>query len=595
MMSRVDKNDIVTGDMQHVSCSFTNTLISSMLGNSLDVVCNLLKTKYNGRSHLKPLLWDTTIQLPLEDVYTRLKILSRRKQDFRLENKEVNMYDIFQDRGDIIVLVEGSPGIGKTTFCLKIAHDWANKTIPKECSFPEFKVVLLLKCRDIHGDIIEAICEQLLPEEETIKKELIDYIEDFHYQEKVLIILDGLDELPKASESYVNELLHKKILPFCYVLATSHQERGIVVRRRVAFDMLLQIEGFAREDTFDYIRRHFKNAGLEHVLTGERLIKEIKENTLLDALCNNPLHLLLLCIVFEDHEGKLPSFHTELYQIIIHWILRRYCAKHDLEALADDKALEEQFENSLLVLGELAWRCLREDWFSFREGELAIFESIIKNLAARKLGLVYKEASLRKINPQHEYHFFHKRFQDYLAALYLAHQLMKKEVNIFGDFQLDFHDDIVGRYQQVFIFLSGILGGDAGVFFAQIGEKLNSEGWDWLDCSKMELKFITESFSESRNAEKVALVLCDFIPLPGNNLNIDCKDDRSAWNFLQKRMEEFEDDAEYTRGMVTCRWTMYEKPFWGNTLKCTCQLFLSLVCEILSPYYPNFPKSSNDF
>ena len=26
----------------------------------------------------------------------------------------------------IEVLVEGSPGIGKTTFCLKIAYDWAN-------------------------------------------------------------------------------------------------------------------------------------------------------------------------------------------------------------------------------------------------------------------------------------------------------------------------------------------------------------------------------------------------------------------------------------------------------------------------------------
>ena len=442
------------------------------------------------------------------------------------------MYDIFQDRGDIIVLVEGSPGIGKTTFCLKIAHDWANQKIPKVYYFPEFKVVLLLKCRDIDGDILKAIDEQLLPERfsESIKKEFIDYIEDFHYQEKVLIVLDGLDELPTTSESHVDKLLHKKILPFCYVLVTSRQERGIAVRRKVNFDMLLQIEGFTKEDAFDYIRKHFKNAGPEHVSNGERLITEIQENTFLHALRNNPLNLLLLCIVFEDHQGELPSYRTELYQIIIHCILRRYCAKHDLETPADDKALEKLFEDSLLALGELAWRCLQEGRFSFLEEELAKYESAIKNLAARKLGLVYKEASARKINPQHEYHFFHKTFQEYLAALYLAHKLLNGEVTL-DDFELDFCDDIVQRYQQVFIFVCGILGKDASILFGQIGEMLEGEDWNWLECYEEQATFFTECLSESRNAEQMAMALCSFIPFP-MTVTIDLSDDESPKNIL---------------------------------------------------------------
>ena len=402
-----------------------------VLGNCLAIIRQLLKNEYNRRSQLKP-LWDSTIQLPLEDVYTRFKILCRRKQDFFPENNEVNMSEIFKSGDNIIVLVEGSPGVGKTTFCLKIAHDWANKATSKVDSFPQFEVVLLLKCRDIHGDIIEAIDTQLLPESkknaEAIKKELIDYIEDFHFQEKVLIILDGLDELPKMSESCVDKLLQKKIFPFCYVLATSRQERGIVVRKKVNFDMLLQIEGFTREDAFNYIRKHFKNTGPENVSNGERLITEIQTNSFLDALWNNPLNLSLLCIVFEDHEGELPSYRTELYQIIVCCLLRRYCAKHNLEAPADDKALTRHFEDSLLVLGELAWRCLEEDRFSFREKELVEFESTHESLAARKLGLVFKEASLQKINPQHEYLFFHKTFQEYLAAFYLAHMLLKQKI-----------------------------------------------------------------------------------------------------------------------------------------------------------------------
>ena len=478
------------------------------------MVVKILKAEYKRRSQLKPLLWESTISLPLEDVYTRLKIVSRRKRDFQLQNDEVSMYGIFEDMDDVVVLVEGSPGIGKTTFCLKIAYDWAKQQIPKGYSFPEFVVVLLLKCRDIDGDVMDAIVEQLLPEhtEKTVKKEFMDFIKDFHYQEKVLIILDGLDELPQKSESHVDQLLCKKILPFCYVLVTSRQERGIAVRQKVEFDILLQIQGFTEEDAFEYIRKHFRYAGPEYLARGERLITQIKENTFLHALPNNPLNLLLLCVVFEDYQGELPSFRTELYQIIICCLLRRYCAKHNLKAPGDDQTLEKLFEDSLLVLGELAWRCLLEGRFSFREEELAEFESKIKDLAARELGLVFKEASVRKINPQHEYHFFHKTFQEYLAATYLAHKLLKGGVNVFCEFDVNFQAHVSLEYRQVFLFVSGILGKDASVLFKQIGETL--KGWDWLKCSKHEATFFTESFSESQNAEQMAETLCSFIPFP---------------------------------------------------------------------------------
>ena len=478
------------------------------------MVVKILKAEYKRRSQLKPLLWESTLSLPLEDVYTRLKIVSRRKRDFQLQNDEVNMYGIFEDNDDVVVLVEGSPGIGKTTFCLKIAYDWAKQQIPKGYSFPEFVVVLLLKCRDIDGDVMDAIVEQLLPErmEETVKKEFMDFIEDFHYQEKVLIILDGLDELPKKSENHVDKLLRKRILPFCYVLVTSRQERGIPVRQKVNFDILLQIQGFTEEDAFEYIRKHFQYVGPGYLARGERLITQIEKNTLLHALLSNPLNLLLLCVVFEDYHGELPSFRTELYQIIIRCLLRRYCAKHNLEAPGDNQALEKLFEDSLLVLGELAWRCLQEDRFSFREEELAKFESKIKDLAARELGLVFKEASMKKTDPQHEYHFFHKTFQEYLAGTYLAHKLLKEGVDVFCEFKLDFREHVSIAYRQVFLFVSGILGKDASVLFKQIGEICL--GWDWLECSEAEATFFTESFSESQNAEQMAMTLCSFIPFP---------------------------------------------------------------------------------
>ena len=486
------------------------------LDHDLSVITKHLRAEYNRRCLLKPLLWENTFKLPLDDVYTKLSVVSRRITDFRLEDRTVNMFDIFKTVNkddDSMVLVEGSPGIGKTTFCLKISHDWANQKIPSESAFPVFKLLLLLKCRDICGDVIDAIVDQLLPMEGKVKEKLVDYIKDVHNQENILVILDGLDELPAAGESHVDKLLRRRMLPLCFVLATSRQEKGIEVRQKVDFDVILQIEGFTKVDSFEYIRKHFSHLGLDHVAKGERLIQSIRENTFLHALPSNPLNLLLLCVVFEDYEGNLPSSRTELYHIIVGCLLRRYCAKNKVEAAADDKALEKQFKDSLLALGQLAWRCLQEDRFSFREEELEKLERTMETLAARKLGLVFKEASSKKINPLHEYHFFHKTFQEYLAALYLAHKLLEEKVNVFHGLKLS-SDDVTRKYNQVFIFVSGIMGEAACNLFEQIGENLKVECWNWLNCTEQEATFFTECFSESGEAEQMAMTLCSFIPFP---------------------------------------------------------------------------------
>ena len=524
----------------------------------------LLRAEYNRRAQLRPLLWDNTIQLPLEDVYTRLKIVSRSKAGVQTKGNEVNARHIFGDfyrdefvaqteshemnvfdipsgifdrveivpqpecdevnvsdiftalnKGeDVMTLVEGSPGIGKTTFCLKLAYDWANQNTATTFTFPKFELVLLLKCRDIDGGIMDTIVEQLLPKDidEKIREKLLDFLRDFHNQERILIILDGLDELPEKSKYHVDELLHRRILAFCYVLATSRQERGIDVRKKFVFNIVLQIEGFTESSAFEYIRKHFKNVGPEHSLKGERLIEEIKENTLLHALRNNPLNLLLLCVIYQDYEGKLPSSRTELYQIIVRCLLKRYCAKHNIKTHEDDRDLEKQFKKELLALGKLAWKCLLSDRHSFREDELKELEKRNDKLVARGLGLLYKEESLKKLNPQHEYCFLHKTFQEHLAALYISHKLRKKKLNVFE--HLDFNS-LVEKYPQVFLFVVGLLGEDANILFSQIGEKLHSLGdWDWQECGKAAANYFIESFSESGNAEQMAGALVSFIPFP---------------------------------------------------------------------------------
>ncbi|XP_067018481.1 NLR family CARD domain-containing protein 4-like [Acropora muricata] len=447
------------------------------------VVVKLLKGEYNRRSEFSPLLWSKGMKLQLKEVYTRLKVVSRRKAGrSEIDMAEIDVDDIFksseEDNGQL-VLVEGSPGIGKTTFCLKLAHDWANGAISR--NFPTFKLVFLLKCRDMKGgvlediDLVEEIFEQLLPEDlkEKTKGALVNFLEDLYNQNQILIIFDGLDELPEKLRDHLDKFLGRKKLSFCYVLATTRQEKGIHTREQFQFDICLAIEGFSRESSFEYIRKHFRNIGPEHSSRGRRLIEEVKQNPLLRDLQKNPLNLLLLCVIYEDYEGSLPSSFTDLYQTIVRCLLKRYCSKDNLKASEKDEDLDKQFEMTILALGELAWECLLNDRLSFYEDELEELERRSEIIVARRLGLVYKEESFKRLKPRHAYSFLRKTFQEYLAASYIAHKLRGSEFHILK--QGLFPGLGVNKFRQVFFFVCGILREEANILFEHIGNMLQKQ------------------------------------------------------------------------------------------------------------------------
>ena len=477
--------------------------------SDISVVVTLLEREYKRRAEFRPLLWSKGTKLQLEKVYTRLRVVSRRKAG----SSEIGVDDIFgstEKDNDPLLLVEGSPGIGKSTFCLKLDHDWANGE--RSRNFPIFKLVFLLKCRDMKGDIVEDIFEQLLPEDlkEKTKEVLFNFLGDFNNQKQILIILDGLDELPEKLEDHVNKVLGRKKLSLCYVLATTRQEKGIHTREQFQFDTCLAIEGFSEENSFEYIRKHFRNIGTEHSSKGERLIDEIKQNPLLDDLRSNPLNLLLLCVVYEDHEGSLPSSITDLYQTIVRCLLRRYCAKEKLKASEKDEDLDKQFEIAILALGELAWKCLLNDRLSFYEDELEELERSNENIVARRLGLVYKEESLKRLKPRHTYIFLHKTFQEYLAASYIAHNLRASVFHVPEQMK---SFEVTSKFRKVFLFVCGILREEASILFTQIGDTLQKD-WDWFKCSHAEPSFFSEICKESGNAERMANTLCSFLPFP---------------------------------------------------------------------------------
>jgi len=116
---------------------------------------------------------------------------------------------------------------------------------------PKVKVLLLLRYRDIDSDLWKAIDDPLLPRDiqEKEREKFFEHIG--HQQSNVLLLLDGLDELP----TFISGIM----LPRCPLVVTARHEAGIQVRKFC--DTLPAIEGFILPDTADFIVKFFKEKG----------------------------------------------------------------------------------------------------------------------------------------------------------------------------------------------------------------------------------------------------------------------------------------------------------------------------------------------
>ena len=371
-----------------------------------------------------PVPWCEGFSFDIKDIFTRLRIVEKERTRGIATSKEVtSMTNIFTPhdgcKQPAIVLIEGDPGMGKTTYCQKLVYDWASRQCREwDESFPRIDVLLLLRCREIKsGNLWDAIEDQILPKEiaPEARKMFFQFVKE--NPSKVLLVLDGLDKAdPQKLEMYL-ELVKRKELPGCYIVLTSRQEGGSRVRRYT--DTLLEIVGFTRTDAESYIRKYFKQ---DKAHLAEKLISKFLFNQDLRELTQNPLNTLLLCVIFEDLEGVLPNSRTQLYMEIVLFILRRYESKEGLSNRSKDLLLV--YKKELMILGRTALDslCTQELYFDYHKGD-------IKESLLMKFGFLSIQSGVSKRAPCDRYGFFHESFQEFFSGYYLAFSIIDDVAN----------------------------------------------------------------------------------------------------------------------------------------------------------------------
>ena len=403
--------------------------------------------------NLVPFAWCDYPNFNMDDIFTRLKIVNREKTRGTLTDDEItNMTAIFRPHPKCQkprkVLIEGDPGMGKTTYLQKLVYDWANKQNEWDASFPEIEVLLLLRCNDIKSSIWEAIDDQILSEDidEKAKETFFKYIKQ--NQSKILLLLDGLDEADPCKRDIYLSLLTCKLLPACYVVITSRHEVGQKVSRYC--DNLWEIVGFTKEDSKRLIRKYFQ--GNYHL--AEKFIKDHVEDWYADLpepqdrglsdLAKNPLNVTLLCCIFEDSEQVFSESRTRLYIEIVRLVLRKYEGKsgRGLKS-SNDQDLISVYREKLKLLGRLSLDSLHKGKSYFE-----------KDRDIDNFGFLSFQQGGTTSKPCTRCVFSHKSFQEFFAGFYIAFQII--------DGQIDFANVLTDeRYwnelKEVLFFMNGIV------------------------------------------------------------------------------------------------------------------------------------------
>ena len=313
------------------------------------------------------------------------------------------------------ILVQGMPGIGKSTFVKKLAVDWAELNTGKGCdkqrgALGNFDILVVINLREVSrcSTLRDAFRNSyIFPLEDGRQlDDLLDYI--VNNQEQVLLVFDGYDEYRCGSNSELYQIFRGNSLPNCCVMVTSRiSKAGDLLEYAV---VRAEITGFNLEDRKLFMKRIL---GTEE--EAKRLYAHLEKRNLVDE-ARVPILLLFFSTLWKN--GKSSSFsrkRTELYEAIVQCILdygEGRCSPPRFGKVDD-------YTDILAAIGKVALESLLEDNLLFEYHRLSDAVLCEKSTI---LGFLQITDCVERVRPAGMVSFIHKSIQEFLAAWFITHR-----------------------------------------------------------------------------------------------------------------------------------------------------------------------------
>ena len=173
-----------------------------------------------------------------------------------LRAKQPIAMEVFlQDNDTHLVVVEGAPGIGKSTLAWELCRQW-----PTLESLKRFSLVVLLRLREEAVQTATAIGD-LMYHHNTELCRCVGEVVERREGDNVLFIFDGFDEFPAKlrRKSLVAELISGSYLPKATVLVTSRPSATVELLSvcQACVGKHIEVVGFSDKEMQEYIESIF--------------------------------------------------------------------------------------------------------------------------------------------------------------------------------------------------------------------------------------------------------------------------------------------------------------------------------------------------
>ena len=371
------------------------------------------------------------------------------KQDSDLEYVSLSEALDVEKEKKKIVLIEGGPGMGKTTLAINICKCWAKGEL-----LQSYDAVILLTLRDPEIQEAKTINDLLLIRDDELRDNVYKEIVKRHGN-RICFIFEGFDELP--NHLHKSAVFSKVIddLPKCMLIYTSRPNSCMYWLTNIS---VIKINGFTEESVNEYISEAFEN---EQDTVSLRM--QIDSNPEIKNILHIPINVAIVCLIF-FHFSKLPDKLTELYtllclRLIFRHIVKRTPNETNVEKLSSLNDLPKEISKEFSCLCYIAFKGICNDKIIFSSEDLHDMDVVENKISGLGLLLVAPSTSVYGIKKS--YNFLHKTLQEFCAAWYITKLTTEEQITYFNpylncDHNAEVNSDMVWRFYSGITKLNGM-------------------------------------------------------------------------------------------------------------------------------------------